>query len=83
MLRNRFDDMWINIVFSNHAERDEVQDGSIERRWSLVNDFIDYINNHRETYFTPSHIYALMTWFQYGMDEREFEWRWHPPFCRS
>jgi len=54
MSRNRFDDIWRCMRFSEQpAERPEGL-SSMEYRWMLVNDFIDAFNDYRASNYSPS-----------------------------
>ena len=54
MSRQRFDDIWRCIRFSEQpAERPECM-SSMEYRWMLVNDFIDAFNDYRASNYSPS-----------------------------
>ena len=47
MSRNRFDNIWSCIWFSDQPEQRPEGMGSMEYRWRLVDDFIDDLNDYR------------------------------------
>ena len=54
MVRNRFDDLWRYILFSDQpAERPDNMSHE-KYRWCLVDDFVKEFNDHREHMFIPS-----------------------------
>jgi Transposase IS4 len=56
MCHNRFEEIWMNLVFS--AQPDECPDdmSSVMYRWMLVDDFVDNFNQQRHTHFRPSEL---------------------------
>jgi len=53
--RNRFDDLWSNLVFSRQPAGGPAEGagGTEQFRWALVNDFVEGINQHRAAHVTP------------------------------
>jgi len=56
MPRNRFDYLWTNLKFSVQptAAPTAGATGAEQIRWSLVNDFVTAINQHRAAHVTPA-----------------------------
>jgi Transposase IS4 len=56
MCRNRFEEIWMNLVFSAQPEERPADMSSVTYRWMLVDDFVDDFNRHRRTHFRPSEL---------------------------
>jgi Transposase IS4 len=71
MSRNRFDESWSCMMFSDQADQRE-NESSVQQRWKLVTDFVDSINDHRQVHFTPSEVICLnesISWW-YGQEDQ-------------
>ena len=53
MGRRRFDAMFTHMTYSNQPIR-EAPMSSVQHRWTLVNDFLEAINRHREAFVLAS-----------------------------
>ena len=70
MSRQRFDDLWMCIRFSNQPKV-RPPEMSLERyRWKLVDDFVFEYNNHRKRSFIPSEMLcvdeSISRWYGQG-----------------
>ena len=54
MSRNRFDELWKHIRFSEQPDERPEGMSSETYRWKLIDDFVKNFNDHRETMFIPS-----------------------------
>ena len=70
MSRMRFDLLWANVRYSKERESSGVDNDDDDCRWSLVSDFVDSINAHRESFFIPSHLLcvdeSISRWYGLG-----------------
>jgi hypothetical protein len=53
MSRNRFNDIWRCMRFSYQPPERPAHMDSEDYHWKLVQDFVQFFNDHREEYFTP------------------------------
>jgi Transposase IS4 len=58
MSRNRFDELWSCMMFSDQTDQRE-NESSVQQRWKLVTDFVDSINDHRRVHFTTSEVMCV------------------------
>lgn len=54
MSRNRFDNLWRCIRFSDQPKQRPSHLTDKDYRWMLVDDFVSYFNEHRARFMTPS-----------------------------
>jgi hypothetical protein len=70
MSRQRFDDLWRNIRWSNQCPERPEGMSSHTFRWQLVDDFVERYNNHRANTFKPSHLIcvdeSMSRWYGQG-----------------
>jgi len=70
MARDRFDDIWNNIVWSTQAKERADDESHEGHRWKLVEDHVKNINEHRKKYFKPSNIIcadeSISRWYGLG-----------------
>jgi hypothetical protein len=55
--------------FSDQSHQDG--ESSVHKRFNLVNDFVEAINQHRDSYFTPSGVICVDDRFLDGMDRAD------------
>jgi Transposase IS4 len=58
MSRNRFDDIWNALVFSDQGDNVDGE-SSIEYLWRLIDGFVEAINSHRASNYTPSELICV------------------------
>jgi hypothetical protein len=56
MWRNRFEEIWMKLVFSAQPEERPADMSSVTYLWMLVDDFVDDFNRHCHTHFCPSEL---------------------------
>lgn len=70
MSRNRWDDIWRCMVWSDQPFPCPEGMSSEHHRWLLVQDFVDRVNEHRAAYFHPSDIIcvdeSISRWYGLG-----------------
>ena len=70
MSRNRFDQLWRYIVWSDRPSERPDNMSHEEWRWALIQDFVDNFNKHREEYFSPSWLLcadeSISRWYGLG-----------------
>ena len=54
MLRNRFDEIWSELRWSDQPDVRPPEMSHAEYRWLLVDDMVEIFNSHREDSFIPS-----------------------------
>ena len=54
MTKNRFDEIWSCIRFSDQPEERYEGESSMAHRWKLVDDFVDAFNEYRASNYSPS-----------------------------
>jgi hypothetical protein len=64
MGRNRFDEIWHALTFSNQLEERPEWMSQHEYRWSRVDDFVNDFNEHRRANFRPSEVVRLCKFIQ-------------------
>ena len=70
MSRERFDHLWRFIVWSEQPKERPAEMSHEEWRWSLVQDFVDNFNEHRETFYQASSLIcadeSISRWYGLG-----------------
>lgn len=70
MTRKRFDILFETIRFSKQPKKRPLNTSSEEYRWTLVDDFINAFNLHRQEKFSPSHLIcvdeSISRWYGLG-----------------
>ena len=59
MSRNRFDEIWSSLTFSEQEEERPDYMSHAAHRWQLVDDFVQDFNDHRRSNFSPSEVVRL------------------------
>ena len=70
MPRNRFDQLWRHIVWSEQPKERPEGVSHEQWRWMLIQDFVDNFNAHREEFFSPSWLLcadeSISRWYGLG-----------------
>jgi hypothetical protein len=70
MSRQRFDDLWASIAFSEQPATRPESMSSKQYHWLLVNGFVKKFNDYRKDYFIPSHTICVdESISRYGTDK--------------
>jgi Transposase IS4 len=56
MCRNRFEEIWMNLVLSAQPEERPADMSSVTYQWMLGDHFVDGLNRHRRTHFRQSEL---------------------------
>jgi hypothetical protein len=59
MSRNRFEEIWMNLQFSEQPKEREPTMSTHKFRWKLVDDFVEDFNEHRRQGFRPSELVSI------------------------
>jgi hypothetical protein len=58
------------VLYEVSEESHQDGESSVQKRWNLVNDFVEAINQHRDSCFTPSEVIrvdeSVSRWYQQG-----------------
>ena len=70
MSRDRFEELWYHMVWSEQPDNRHDDQSHEGHRWMLVEDFVRNINNHREKYYVPCWILcadeSISRWYGLG-----------------